>query len=268
MKAGAMTDRRRVLGLALTATVFLSLGCSAWPFPRASVTPTPTETATATTMPTQTASPIPRPTITPTASAGPGPATRTLADSSTELTDPEPGYSLVLPPGWIVLILGAEATQSILDAAGEVNPELAWMFEGFGADIAQGMRFMAVDPNAGTDTASYPPTISLVTLDNLRIPLALLLETTAQSLETLIPGADVLSQEIVPDLNGQPAARIEMLLDVTTLDRAQVTARTTLIMLVSGRRLLELTLQSEQSRYPVYEPVFEQVIQSLTLLPE
>ena len=191
--------------------------------------------------------------------------TRTLADGSIELTDARIGYTLTLPSGWIVLNPGAEETQALLEAAGQANPELRWMLEGFGQDFAQGIRFTALDSDLVAGDTDSLATITLMSLELAEIPLDLLLETTANSIESMVPGAEILSRTLIPDMNGQPAARIDWLLELTTLDAAQVTLHSTLVILQTGEYLIELALQAEQGVHPNYRPAFEQVIQSLTL---
>ncbi len=262
-----MITRKRARLLALGSALILTLACSLLQAPP-TATPTPTETPAPTSTATATRTPVPTITARATAdssAAGGRPATRTLADGSIELTDSLIGYTLTLPSGWIVLNPGAEETEAILEAAGEANPELRWMLEGFGQDLAQGIRFTALDSDLVAGDTDSLASITLVALEIVEIPLDLLLETTANSLESMVPGAEILSRTLIPDLNGQPAGRIDWQLELTTLDAAQVTLQSTLVILHSGEHLIEMALQAEQGVYPNYRPAFEQVIQSLTL---
>lgn len=109
------------------------------------------------------------------------------------------------------------------------------------------------------------PTIALVSLGSLGLPLDLLVESTAASVEGLVEGAELVSYEMIQDLNRVPAGRIDVRLPLTTMLSTQVTVRSTWILIASGDQILELTLQSEQSFYPDYQADFKQVIQSFSL---
>lgn len=241
--------------LALLALFLAMLGCSTF------AQPTPTPTATATASPTATALPVPTPTPTPAASS----TTRTLADGTTEFTDHELGYSLVLPPEWIVLDLNAEDMEAMIRAGADLNPDLAPLLEAFASTAAEGTRFIALHPNAQALQVGYVPNIALVTLGDLGVPLRTLLEVTAQSLESMIPGAQLISYDMIDSLNGNPAGRVEMRMPVTTVHGTQISARASWILTEASGQMLELALSCEESFHAQYAPSFEETIQSLTI---
>lgn len=226
--------------LALTTLLAVTLGCRTFAQP----TPTPTETAT------------------PTASAT---TSRTLSDGSTEFADHELGYRLVLPPEWIVLNLSAEDMEAMIRASAGLNPDLAPLLEGFASTAAEGTRFIALHPNAQALRAGYVPNIAMIRLGDLGLPLDFLLEATAQSLESMIPGSQMISYAMIDSLNGSPAGRVEMRMPVTTVHGTQISARASWILIQASGQIPELTLSCEESIHSQYSPAFEDVIRSLTV---
>jgi hypothetical protein len=251
--------RNPILFVCLGASILaLTLGCSSLPFLRA--TPTPTSTPS----PTPTLTPTSTPTAAPTVTSTPASLvfTRPQADGSTEFTDDEIGYSLILPPEWIVLNLEAEDLAAAIQMAGRTNPDLAPLLEYSAAAVSQGTRLLAFDPDPEQMAAGYPPNIVLVSLDNPGLSLEYQVQTAALSIEAILPESRLLSSEMMQALNGRPAGRIEMTMPVTTMAGSQVTIRSTWILAEASGQLLELTLQSEASGFPSYAEEFEGVIQS------
>jgi hypothetical protein len=257
--------RPALAALAIATLLTATIGCTAIPFfvPTSTPTPTPTHTPTATptAIPTSPPTAAPKPT--------PGSAGRTEPDGSTPFTDSELGYQLTLPPEWIVINLGAEDIEAALQQAGEANPDLAPLIDAYAATVAQGARLVAFDPDPGQLATGYMGNIVVVAVDfpGVDVSLENVVESTAQYLEAMIPGSELLSSEMIDDLNGHPVGRIEMRMHLTTLYGTPITVRSTwIIALVSGK-LFELTLQSEASRFPGYAAMFEDVIQSLVITP-
>jgi len=251
--------RNPILFVCLGASILaLTLGCSSLPFLRA--TPTPTSTPS----PTPTLTPTSTPTAAPTLTSTPASLvfTRPLADGSTEFTDGEIGYSLILPPGWIVLNLEAEDLEAAIQMAGRTNPDLAPLLEYSAAAVSQGTRFMALDPDPAQMAGGYAPNIALLALDIPGLPLDDLLQTTALSIEAAVPGAELLSSTMIEDLNGRRVGRIEMTVPLATMFGTQVTVRSTCILAMAAGQILELALQTEASSYANYAEGFEGVIQS------
>ncbi|MEW6569212.1 MAG: hypothetical protein AB1449_13805, partial [Chloroflexota bacterium] len=203
---------------------------------------------------------------TPTPTPTPATSTRTLSDGSTEFTDHELGYTLVLPPEWFLFSLGPEGMQAMIEAGAALNPELAPLVESTASYAAEGTRFMAFHPSPQALESGFPPSIVLITLGDLGVPIDLLLEGTALSMESTIPGAEVISYEMIDDLNGQPAGRVELRLPGATMYGTQVTARATLTIIESAGQVLELLMQCEESVFPEYQSAFEDTIQSLTVV--
>ncbi len=244
--------------LALTALLAVTLGCSTFAQP----TPTPTETATPT--PSATPTPLPPPTRTPTPASAT--SSRPLSDGSTEFTDHELGYRLVLPPEWIVLDPSAEDMEAMISAGAGLNPDLAPLVEAFASTAAEGTRFIGLHLNAQALEVGYVPNITMINLGDLGLTLPLVLEATAQSLETMMPGSQMLSYAMIDNLNGSPAGRIEMRMPVTTVHGTQISARASSILIQASGQMLELILSCEESFHSQYAPAFEEVIRSLTVL--
>lgn len=254
--------------LALILLTLTALGCAGIPFLQPTPTPTPTSTPTATATATPTLTPTPAPTRPPvsTATLPASGNTRTLADGSIEFTDPATGYRLVLPAGWLVLDLGAEDMQQALEEAAELNPQFSPLIESFGALAVQGIRLMAMDLDPQALTVGYPTNIVVVTLEGMALPLDYLLEATALSIEGLFQGAELISYEMIDDLNGSPAGRIDLRMPLTTSPGSSSTVRATWILLASGDRLMEFILQAEDGLYAGAEPQLEGIIQSIELI--
>jgi len=244
----------------VAAILSLTLGCSSIP----SLRPTPPPTSTPTQTPAPTPTPTSTPTPAPTATSTPASLvfTRPQADGSTEFTDGEIGYSLILPPEWIVLNMEAEDLEAAIQMAGRTNPDLAPLLEYSAAAVSQGTRLLAFNPDPEQMAIGYPPNIVLVSLDNPGLSLEYLVRATALSLEATLPGSQLLSSEMMQDLNGRPVGRIEMTMPVTTMAGSQVSIRSTLILAEASGQLLELALQTEAGGFPSYAEEFEGVIQS------
>jgi hypothetical protein len=257
--------RPALTALAIATLLTATIGCTAIPFfvPTSTPTPTPTHTPTATptAIPTSPPTAAPKPT--------PGSAGRTEPDGSTPFTDSELGYQLTVPPGWFVINLTAEDLEARIQQAGEANPDLAPLLEAYASTVAQGARLVAFDPDPAQSAIGYMGNIVVIAVDFPAIGMSLedVVQATAQSLEALVPGSELLSSEMIDDLNGHPVGRIDMQMQLTTFYGTQITVRSTwIIALVSGK-LFELTLQSEASRFPGYTAEFENVIQSLVITP-
>ena len=251
--------RNPILFICLGASILtLTLGCSSLPFLRATPTPTSTPSPTPTQTPTSTPTPAPTVTSTPASLV----FTRPQADGSTEFTDGEIGYSLILPPEWIVLNMEAEDLEAAIQMAGRTNPDLAPLLEFSAAAVSQGTRLLAFDPDPVLMATGYSPNIVLVSLDDPGLSLEYLVQATALSIEATLPESQLLSSEMMRDLNGRPAGRIEMTMPVTTMAGSQVTVRSTLILAEASGQLLELALQTEASGFPSHAEEFEGVIQS------
>lgn len=201
----------------------------------------------------------------PHAHTHPAPATTTLIlpDGSTELTDHELGYSLILPEGWFVMELTAEAFEGLARLGAELNPELAPMVEAFASTAPEGTRFMAFDLNPQALQRGYAPSILVQTLGLFGLPLDFLLEATASTLESTIPASQIISHEMIENLNGVPAGRIELRMPMTAATGAQITVRQTMLLAESSGQLLQLVLSCEEGFYSEYAPAFEEIIQSL-----
>ena len=78
------------------------------------------------------------------------------------------------------------------------------------ATVSQGARLVAFDPDPGQLATGYMGNIVLVALDYPGLSLEYLVQATAQTLEAMVPGSELLSYEMIDDLNGRPAGRIEM----------------------------------------------------------
>jgi hypothetical protein len=242
------------------------LGCAA----TNAVQPAPSPTL----IPAPVASPSPLPTFTPPPTRTPVPspttaasiATRVLADGSTEFIDTEAGYRLVLPPQWLVLDLGSEDMEQALGQAAELNPQFGPLITAFGAMASQGMRLMAFELDPRSLSIGYPTNVVLVNLEGMGFPIEQILEGTAQSIEALFPGSVLIDSGMIEDLNGSPAGRIELTMPLTTAAGTSVTIRSTWILVQTGDRLIELTLQAEDSLYREDETRFEDIIESLELL--
>jgi hypothetical protein len=247
--------------------VIAALACSGNPF-QAAPTTTPTPTSTATLPPTPTATVAPTETPAPTETQPTSGTTRTLADGSTEFTDADGRYRLVLPEGWLVVELGAEGLGQAMQEAGELNPEFEPLISTFGAMAMEGMSLIALELNAEAVALGYPTNMVVVGIPGMGMPLDFLVEATAGTLESTFQGSELLSYELLEDLNGSPAGRIDLEMPLSTMLGTQVTVRSTWILMQSGDELVEFTIQAESSQYAGSEAQLEQIIQSIELLGE
>ncbi len=252
--------------LALALLALAGLGCAAADVFQPAPSPTTILAATVSPSPLPTFTPPPTWTPVPSATAAASIATRVLADGSTEFIDSEAGYRLVLPAQWLVLDLGSEDMEQALGEAAELNPQYGPLITAFGAVASQGLRLMAFELDPRSVAIGYPTNIVLVSLEGMGFPVDQILEGTAESIEAIFPGSELISYGLIEDLNGAPAGRIELTMPLTTAAGTSVTVRSTWIMVQAGDRLIELTLQAEDSLYLEDETRFELIIQSLELL--
>jgi hypothetical protein len=252
--------------LALALLGLAGLGCAAANAFQPAPSPTiiPTASVSPSSLPTFTPPPTRTPVPSPTTAASV--ATRVLADGSTEFIDSEAGYRLVLPPQWLVLDLGSEDMEQALGEAAELNPQFGLLITAFGTMASQGMRLMAFELDPRSVAIGYPTNVVLVNLEGMGFPIEQILEGTAQSIEALFPGSELIDSRMIEDLNGSPAGRIELTMPLTTAAGTSVTIRSTWILVQAGDRLIELTLQAEDSLYLEDETRFEHIIESLELL--
>jgi hypothetical protein len=242
------------------------LGCAAGNLVQPAPSPTIVHPETVTPSPLPTFTPPPTRTPVPSPTTAASIATRVLADGSIEFIDSEAGYRLVLPAQWLVLDLGSEDLEQALGEAAELNPVYGPLITAFGAIASQGMRLMAFELDPRSVAIGYPTNVVLVTLEGMGFPVDQILEGTAQSIEAIFPGSELISYGLIEDLNGSPAGRIELTMPLTTAAGTSVTVRSTWILVRAGDRLIELTLQAEDSLYLEDETRFEPIIQSLELL--
>ncbi|HLB65958.1 MAG TPA: hypothetical protein VJJ46_14040 [Anaerolineales bacterium] len=270
--------------LALILLSLTALGCAGIPFLQPTPTPTPTSTPTATATATPTLTPTPAPTRPPvsTATLLASGNTRTLADGSIEFTDPEVGYRLVLPAEWLVLDLGAADVQQALEEAAELNLQFSPLIESSGAQalfdfspptLAHGIRLMAMDLDPQALAVGYPTNIVVVTPwrcepagSGCGDDVDYYLEATALSIEGEFQGAERISYEMIDDLNGSPAGRIDLRMPLTTSPGSSSTIRATWILLLSDDGLIELILQAEDGLYAGAKPQLEAIIQTIELI--
>jgi hypothetical protein len=172
----------------------------------------------------------------------------------------------VLPAGWLVLDLGTEDLQQALEEAGELNPQFAPLIESFGTLAVQGIGLVAMELDPRALSVGYPTNAALVALDLTGVSLDFLVEGTALSLEGMFPGSELISYDMIDDLNGAPAGRIDLRMPLTTGTGSSITVRSTWILLLTDDQLLELALQAEEGLYAGAEPELESVVQSFELL--
>jgi hypothetical protein len=260
--------RHSAAGALVILLALAALACSGIPFLQAAPTTTPTPTSTATPRPTSTSTATATQTPAPTATLPSSGTTRTLPDGSIEVTDAEGRFRLVLPPQWLVLDLGAEDLEQAMEAASEMNPEFAPLISGFGAVAAQGMSLIAMELDPQAVAAGYPTNFVVVAIPGMGMSLDFVVEATALSLEGMFQGSELISYEMIDDLNGSPAGRIDMRMPLTTMTGSAITVRSTWILMEAGDELIEFTVQAESAQYAQDEAQLEAVIQSIELIGE
>jgi hypothetical protein len=174
----------------------------------------------------------------------------------------------VLPPEWLVLDLTAEDLEQAMETASELNPEFAPLISGFGAVAAQGMSLIAMQLDPQAVAVGYPTNFVVVAIPGMGMSLDFVVEATALSVEGMFQGSELISYEMIDDLNGSPAGRIDMLMPLTTMAGSAITVRSTWILMEAGDELIEFTVQAERERYAQNEAELEAVIQSIELIGE
>lgn len=174
--------------------------------------------ATVTPVPTPTPEPSPTPTPLPVlVNASPGTVTEPLPDGSTRFRDLEHGYTLVLPPFWVVLPYGQAELQALAQQLAATNPDLADMAEQMQYVDPDLTRLIALDSNPAHFSGGSATNLNIgADRPSARVPLSVLIEQTANSLSQVIPGLTVLDSGFSQLSNGQQTAYVEVTLELST----------------------------------------------------
>jgi hypothetical protein len=149
-------SRFRVL-LFLMVLLFVSLACQVGGFVP-SFLANATATSTITPSPTSTATPLP--TATPSSDI----LLEPQADGSELFTDPQAGFSLLIPSTWAAIPANVDDLSPYIDKASEDNPQFDQVLSLLNSMDPNILRIMAMDTNAEHYTRSYVPNFIVISL--------------------------------------------------------------------------------------------------------
>jgi hypothetical protein len=238
-------------------------------------TAVPQPTATPSLTPTPTPLP-PTPTIAPTATPAPAQAvsatpgggslvTAQNADGSLLVVDGEIGYQLIVPAGWELVDLSGATEGEMLEMAATEYPErgdLIVAYTNSGLDT----RLSAYGESPNPAVSDYPPAI-IVAVDTryAALPLGVTVQLAAQVLPTMIQGAEVLSSETTQAASGLPIGIIETRLPLTDEDGQAIDVYQRSVLFKSGPYLVVVYLAADEQLREEVQPVFTQIIDSVSL---
>ncbi|NOZ72655.1 MAG: hypothetical protein GXP38_12220, partial [Chloroflexi bacterium] len=192
----------------------------------------------------------------------------TQEDGSTLFLDRDSGYQLTIPADWIVIPLGEGDYESLLQVGADtinVDQNLLDMLLSQ-ADTTNAL-FMAWNFDSATLSDSGVPTITLIKQELPgKVPTEFVLKASAQSMPKLLAGAEVLSSDMVENAQGVNLGVIEILLP-TSEESGGDTIYEKLALLVNNSTMFNLTTVVDQKFRDTIEPIFDEVIDSITLQP-
>lgn len=246
--------------LAVTALVASGLACSSLPI----ISSTPTPTATATRTPTLAPTPSPAPTRSPTIPPTGRTEQRTVDNGSIVFTDHQLGYSLTLPPQWAIIDLQRSDLEQLNEALQAENPDLANLADAYIQTASDSLLFMAFDPKAVLLPGGSPSILLLVETKALSSGYSpgLVVSLMGPAVEDMIPNAKLQKAEVVEDLADFPVGWIEYTFP-QTVGTQERTIRQAMVLFPAGDHYLGLVLASDDSGFPLIEPLFEDTLKSI-----
>ena len=153
----------------ITVLAIASLSCGVSDIPNLFATDTPTPTATFT--PTPTFTPSPTPTSTPTHTPTPTPlptgvTTQVLSDGTNLFIDYDNKYQLVLTDEWVILPIGKDDLDAMLEKLADENPDLAKSAEAFKDLDANVVLMVALNSNIDYLANGYTSNINITALED------------------------------------------------------------------------------------------------------
>jgi hypothetical protein len=189
--------------------------------------------------------------------------TESQADGSTRYTDGEGGFSLVIPPRWLVIELTREDAAAILAASAEQYPDAAPVIE-FASDQAAGMRMVAVDLDPSHWRGPESPVLSVAFQPGMgTMPLDLFLDAYTAMVPEILPGATVLGSSQAETAAGVPLGLVDVDLHLEDASGKATTMRMRQVIFGAGENLVNVNIVAPQVTFDNLLPVFEQISDSI-----
>jgi len=243
--------------------------------PSPTPTNTPTPTLTPTPLPTDT--PIPTPTFTPLARPTDTPVTSTVEPPTPDPEVPvgwseyryaEDGFVIRLPEDWLVITLGEEGSQQILEGVARVNPELA---EFLSAQDIEALANLFALYALKMDPASLQDNPFGTSLNIVKSPLnegmtmEYLLALAELQLQAVYKEAEILFSE-VNELNGQEAGKLVIKTEMTNALGIEGTAELMQVYVSAGDDLFVITFGTGENAYAAAEDEFLDILETFRIL--
>lgn len=263
------------------ATVAAALAATqtAQPTPTATSTPTPTRrpTSTPTRRPTNTPTrkPTSTPTLTPTPRSQPTATeaaqagqivTSTLQSGWTAYELVDEGFSIALPPEWLVIPLDAEALEKGLEAVAKENPALGRMLgENMRNLAAAGVKFYALNINPKTLTYDVPMTLNIIQVDlGIKLPLDSYVPIVIKQLENLL-GSDASITHRRVTISGLEAEEFKYLMAMKNAAGNPIKGQVLQYIIPVGTMQYTITLVCPEELFKDYTATLEQIGASFKL---
>jgi len=249
------------------AILAMATACASRSGPTPSPSPDPVPSATAN--PTATTKPRPRPTFTPTPRRAGAPVIEGPSDGSTKFTDSQRGYSITLPPKWVVIDLTSDCVDCTLSSYMAQYPPLLETFEraasgGYGFS----QRVAAVDLESSHQVADLGVYLTLeVDLEPATLTVQQL-HDQATAANQQYPDASILSAEIITTSTGVPIS-IHRISSPSSLplawEGAPATTQYITALFITQDHLAMLHIVEPYEHFPELESVFDHVLRSIEL---
>jgi hypothetical protein len=229
--------------------------------PLSSLLATPTSTPTLT--PTPSPTPLPTPTSLSVVNASPGTVTQQLGDGSIRFRDLEHGYTLVLPPSWVILPYSQAELQAMVNELAATDPQLAEMAQMMQYSDPNLTRLIALDTNPAHFSGRTAANLNIgADRSSAHVPLSVLLNQVTTALPQALPGVIILETGFSQLSSGQETAFIELMMDISTAS-GTVTVFEKMTMFQTNSATIMVTLAcSPDFREPVLDE-FDVIIASV-----
>lgn len=267
-----MQTRTRLTLIVLLATTLAcsSVGIFSQPPTATPIPPTPTELPTATPMPTPTSTPNPTATPTPPAAASEEDTVYIITereDGWQTYENFEYGFSLDLPPNWVVLDMTSDNLSELFEFAIETNPDFGEFFtpEMLTSLMNSGVKLYALDGGIDGFATGMASNLNFL-LSELPISLSLddYIELNIAQLTSMF-GEDLQLEEERMTIDGIDAAKFSYVIALNNPDGESVQVHYEQYLFLIGKMQYVLTCVSADATYTQNSILFGQIIDSLKI---
>jgi hypothetical protein len=208
-----------------------------------------------------------RPTAPPEPTAAPEPTPRSITysalftDGLVFYENPTEGFAIVLPDTWQQIELDREMFEASLKSVMDQNPQLAAVSGGsLCCQMASGLKFYAADRGSDSDQACpCAATINIVRMDlKMAISLDEVVPALVSGLEQTVDTIGPVAQRRV-QLSAGDAEEVRYAAELRHPDGKKVISAVTQYLIVKGRDIYIVSLNTTKEHEERYFPIFEAI---------